>query len=38
MVCGLAIRQIARRWTMLIHDWKPVLNRFAVEVALRFPQ
>ena len=28
----------ARKWTMPIRDWKPALNRFAVEFAERFPR
>ena len=24
-------------WTMPIHDWKPALNRFAIEFAGRLP-
>ncbi len=37
-VVYLAMRNIAKKWTMPIHDWKPALNRFAVEFAERFPQ
>ena len=37
-VIYLAIRNIARKWTMPIRDWKPALNRFAVEFAERFPR
>lgn len=36
-VVYLAIRNIAKKWTMPIRDWKPALNRFAVEFAERFP-
>jgi len=28
---------LAKKWTMPIHDWKPVLNRMTVEFAERFP-
>ena len=31
------MRNIAKKWTMPIHDWKPALNRFAFEFAGRFP-
>src|SRR5260370_2654685 len=34
----LAMRNIAKKWTMPIRDWKPALNRFAVEFAERFPR
>jgi putative transposase len=37
-VLYLAIQHIAKKWTMPIHDWKPALNRFAIEFAGRFPQ
>ena len=37
-VIYLAMRNIAKRWTMPIRDWKPALNRFAVEFAERFPK
>jgi transposase-like protein len=37
-VVYLAIRNIAKKWTMPIHNWKPALNRFAVECAERFPR
>jgi hypothetical protein len=30
--------RIAKKWTMPVHDWKPALNRFAIEFAGRFPQ
>src|SRR2546422_991122 len=26
----LALRNIAKRWTMALHDWKAALNRFAI--------
>src|SRR5215469_2960308 len=37
-VIYLAMRNIAKKWTMPIRDWKPALNRFAVEFADRFPK
>jgi putative transposase len=37
-VIYLAMRNIARKWTMPIRDWKPALNRFTVEFAQRFPR
>ena len=37
-VIYLALRNISKRWTMPIRDWKPALNRFAVEFADRFPK
>ena len=36
-VIYLAIANIAKKWTMPIRDWKPALNRFAIEFADRFP-
>jgi transposase-like protein len=36
-VVYLAMRTIAKKWTMPIHHWNPALNRFAVELAERFP-
>lgn len=30
-VIYLAMHNIAQKWTMPIHDWKPALNRFAIE-------
>lgn len=33
----LALRNIARRWTMPIHDWKAALNRFAIIYEDRMP-
>jgi putative transposase len=32
------MRNIAKKWTVSIRDWKPALNRFAVELAERFPK
>jgi len=37
-VVYLALQNIAKQWTMPIHDWKPALNCFAIEFAGRFPQ
>jgi putative transposase len=37
-VIYLAIQQIAKKWTMPIRDWKPALNRFAMEFAERLPR
>src|SRR6266581_2612984 len=37
-VTYLAIQNIAKKWTMPIHNWKPALNCFAIEFAGRFPQ
>lgn len=34
----LALRNIARKWTMPIRDWKAALSRFAIEFPDRFPQ
>jgi putative transposase len=36
-VLYLAMRNIAKRWTMPLRDWKPALNRFAIEFSGRFP-
>nr|MBD3886763.1 IS256 family transposase [Phormidium tenue FACHB-886]MBD3887597.1 IS256 family transposase [Phormidium tenue FACHB-886] len=36
-VIYLAIGNIAKKWTMPIRDWKPALNRFAIEFSDRFP-
>jgi putative transposase len=36
-VVYLAMRNIAKKWTMPIHDWKPALNRLTVEFGERFP-
>lgn len=33
----LAIHNIAKKWTMPIQNWKPALNRFAIEFGDRFP-
>ena len=37
-VLYLAMRNIAKKWTMPIRDWKPARGRFAIEFAGRFPQ
>jgi putative transposase len=37
-VVYLAIQNIAKKWTMPIHNWKPALNCFAIEFAGRVPQ
>jgi putative transposase len=36
-VIYLAIENISRKWTMPIRDWKPALNRFAIEFEGRLP-
>ena len=36
-VVYLAIQNISKKWTMPIRDWKPALNRFAIEFGDRFP-
>lgn len=36
-VIYLAIQNISKKWTMPIRDWKPALNRFAIEFGERFP-
>ena len=33
----LALRNIAKKWSMPIKDWKPALNQFAIIFADRFP-
>lgn len=33
----LALRNIAKKWTMPVHDWKDALNRFAIIYENRFP-
>lgn len=33
----LALRNIAKKWTMPIHDWKAALNRFAIVYEDRLP-
>ena len=34
----LALRNISRKWTMPIRDWKAALNRFTIEFDERMPQ
>lgn len=36
-VIYLAIQNIAKKWTMPISNWKPALNRFAIEFGDRLP-
>ena len=33
----LALRNIAKKWTMPVHDWKDALNRFAIIYENRLP-
>jgi len=33
----LALRNIAKKWTMPVHDWKAALNRFAIVYENRLP-
>ncbi len=33
----LAIQKASEKWTMPIRDWKPALNRFAIEFGDRVP-
>ncbi|SPD34267.1 Integrase [Desulfovibrio sp. G11] len=33
----LALRNISKKWTMPIRDWKAALNRFAIQFEERFP-
>jgi putative transposase len=33
----LALRNIAKKWTMSLHDWKAALNRFAIVYENRLP-
>lgn len=37
-VVYLAIGNLSKKWTMPIRDWKPALNRFAIEFEGRFPK
>ena len=37
-VLYLAIRQVSKKWTMPIRDWKQALNRFAIMYPDRFPE
>lgn len=34
----LALRNINRKWTMPIRDWKAALNRFTIQLKERMPQ
>ena len=34
----LAIRNISRKWTVAIRDWKAALNRFTIQFEDRMPQ
>lgn len=36
-VVYLAMHNVAKKWTMPISNWKPALNRFAIEFGDRFP-
>jgi transposase-like protein len=36
-VIYLAIGNMAKKWTMPIQNWKPALNRFAIEFGDRLP-
>src|SRR5256712_1603298 len=36
-VIYLSIHNLAKTWTIPIHNWKPALNGFAIEFAGRFP-
>jgi putative transposase len=33
----MSLRNIAKRWTMPVHDWKAALNRFALVYENRLP-
>jgi len=37
-VVYLAIHNLAKKWTMPIRDWKPALNRFAIQFEDRLPK
>ena len=37
-VIYLAINNLSKKWTMPIRDWKPALNRFAIEFEGRMPR
>jgi putative transposase len=37
-VVYLAMRNLAKKWSMPIRDWEPALNRFAIECEGRFPR
>ena len=34
----LALRNISKKWTMPIRDWKAALNQFTIRYAERLPQ
>ncbi|TXI35641.1 MAG: IS256 family transposase, partial [Nitrosomonas sp.] len=34
----LALRNIAKKWSMPIKDWKPALNRFTIQFNERMPR
>ena len=34
----LALINISKKWTMPLHEWKPALNRFAIQFEGRMPQ
>ena len=33
----LALNNIAKKWTMPVQNWKPVLNRFTIQFGERMP-
>ncbi|PQA83413.1 IS256 family transposase, partial [Limnohabitans sp. TS-CS-82] len=33
----LALNNIAKKWTMPVQNWKPVLNRFTIQFEGRMP-
>ncbi len=35
-VVYLAIKMASKRWTRPLHNWKPAMNRFAIEYGDRF--
>jgi len=37
-VLYLAIKNVSKKWTMPIRDWKSALNQFAIKFADRFPE
>lgn len=37
-VIYLAIGNVSQKWTMPIREWKPALNRFAIQFEGRFPK
>ena len=34
----LALKNISKKWTMSIHDWRSALNRFMIMFGDRFPK